>query len=65
MLTLLSAILQSGLLATPLGQLLLALVGVAIVIVVLRFVLSIAWRLVTIAAVVVGIVLILSIMGFF
>lgn len=44
-----------GLLATPLGQLLVGLVVIAIVIILGRIVLNIAWKLVLIAAVVVGI----------
>ncbi|AUX08833.1 hypothetical protein AArcSl_1200 [Halalkaliarchaeum desulfuricum] len=65
LLTLLSAapVLQAGILATPIGQLLVVLVGIAIVIVVGRIVLRIAWRLVTIAAVIVGIALVLSMFG--
>lgn len=59
----LSLLLQAGFLATPLGRVLIALVGIAVVIVVLRFVLSIAWRLVTIAAVLVGLFLLLSTFG--
>ncbi|MEF8781091.1 MAG: hypothetical protein V5A46_10470 [Haloferacaceae archaeon] len=55
--------LQSGLLDTQMGQLLVVLVGIAVVILVGRLVLRIAWRLVTIAAVVVGIALILSMLG--
>ena len=38
----------------PLGQLLLAIVAVGVVVLVGRVVLKVAWRLVTIAAVVVG-----------
>jgi hypothetical protein len=49
-----------GLLETPLGQLLAVIVGVGIVILVGRVLLSIAWRLVTIAAVVVGILLLVT-----
>jgi len=55
-------VLQFGdVLGGPLGQLLLAIVAVGIVVVVGRLVLKIAWRLVTIAAVVVGLLLIASI----
>ena len=44
-----------GVLATPLGKLFASLVAVAAVILVLRLALRVAWRLVTIAAVLVGI----------
>jgi hypothetical protein len=43
-----------GLLGGPLGQLLLALVAIALVLLVGRVVLNVAWRLVTIAVVVVA-----------
>lgn len=56
-------ILQAELLATPIGQLLVVLVGIAVVILIGRIVLRIAWRLVTIAAVLVGIALLLSMFG--
>lgn len=49
-----------GVLETPLGQLLAVIVGVGIVVLVGRVLLSIAWRLVTIAAVVVGILLLVT-----
>jgi hypothetical protein len=49
-----------GVLGEPLGQLLLTIVVIGIVIVVGRVVLKIAWRLVTIAAVVVGLLLLAS-----
>ena len=49
-----------GIFGTPLGQLLAVIVGVGIVILVGRVLLSIAWRLVTIAAVVVGILLLVT-----
>lgn len=49
-----------GLLDTPLGQLLVVLVGIGVVVLVGRVVLSIAWRLVTIAALVVGVLLLVS-----
>jgi len=49
-----------GLLGGPLGQLLLALVAIGVVIVVGRVVLKVAWRLVTIAAVVVGLLVLAS-----
>lgn len=57
------AILQAGLLGTQYGQLLLVIVAIAIVILIGRLVLRIAWRLVTIAAVIVGIALLLSLFG--
>lgn len=60
-----AVLLQSGIFASPLGQLLLTLIGVGITIVVLRFVLSIAWKLVSIGAVVVGALLVLTTVGFF
>ncbi|WP_410766865.1 hypothetical protein [Haloferax sp. DFSO60] len=61
---LLLVILQAGgLLATPLGQLLAVIVGIAIVVLVGRVVLKVAWRLVTIAAIVVGALLLLSFFG--
>lgn len=44
----------------PLGQLLLVIIAIGVVVVVGRIVLKIAWRLVTIAAVVVGLLLIAS-----
>ncbi|MFB6101217.1 MAG: hypothetical protein ABEJ73_01465 [Haloplanus sp.] len=43
-----------GALGGPLGQLLLAIVAIGVVVLVGRVVLKIAWRLVTIAAIVVG-----------
>jgi len=49
-----------GLLGGPLGQLLLTIVAIGVVIVVGRVVLKIAWRLVTIAALVVGLLLLAS-----
>lgn len=55
------AILQlGGALGGPLGQLLLAIVAVGVVVLIGRVVLKVAWRLVTIAAVVVGLVLLAS-----
>lgn len=59
-----SVLLQPGVLASPLGRLLLVLIGTAAAIVVLRFLLSIAWTLVSIGAAVVGVMLVLSIFGF-
>ena len=44
-----------GVLGTPLGKLFASLVAVAAVILVLRLTLRVAWRLVTIAAVLVGV----------
>ncbi|SFK77009.1 hypothetical protein SAMN04487950_1008 [Halogranum rubrum] len=49
-----------GLLDTSLGQLLVVIVGIGVVVLVGRVVLSIAWRLVTIAALVVGVLLLVS-----
>ena len=60
---LLFALGQAGLLDTQLGQLLVVLIGMLIVMVVGRVVLKIAWRLVTIAVVVVGAALLLSTFG--
>ena len=45
----------AGVLGTPLGKLFASLVAVAVVILVLRLALRVAWRLVTIAAVLVGV----------
>ncbi len=52
-----------GLLGTRLGQALAVIVGIAVVILVGRVFLKIAWRLVTVAAVVVGALLVLSFFG--
>jgi hypothetical protein len=52
-----------GLLGQPLGQALAVIVAVAVVVLVGRIALKIAWRLVTIAAVVVGALLLLSFFG--
>jgi hypothetical protein len=52
-----------GLLADPLGQALAVIVAIAVVILVGRIALKVAWRLVTIAAVVVGALLVLSFFG--
>ncbi|KAB1189231.1 hypothetical protein GJR98_07015 [Haloferax sp. MBLA0077] len=49
--------------AGPLGQILLVLIAIAIVIVVGRMVLKIAWRLVTIAALIIAVLLLLSFFG--
>lgn len=52
-----------GLLGTQLGQALAVVVVIAVVVLVGRIVLKIAWRLVTIAAVVIGALLVLSFFG--
>jgi hypothetical protein len=53
-----STVLQlGGLLSQPLGQLLAVIVVIGVVVLVGRIVLRVAWRLVTIAAVVVGLLL--------
>jgi hypothetical protein len=49
-----------GVLNSPLGQLLAVVVAVGVVVLVGRIVLKIAWRLVTIAALVVGVLLLAS-----
>ena len=54
---------QAGMFGSPVGQLLVALVVAAIVIVVGKFVLSLAWRLVTIGVVVVAALYLLSTVG--
>jgi hypothetical protein len=53
----LPALQAGGLLSEPLGQLLAVIVVIGVVVLVGRIVLRIAWRLVTIAAVVVGLLL--------
>ncbi|MFD1569419.1 hypothetical protein [Halorubrum laminariae] len=55
--------LQAGILASPTGQLLAALVAAAIVIVLGKFVLKLAWRLITIGIVVVAAVYLLTVLG--
>ncbi|KDS91210.1 hypothetical protein FK85_05105 [Halorubrum saccharovorum] len=55
--------LQAGILASPTGQLLAALVAIAVVIVLGKFVLKLAWRLVTIGIVVVAVLYLLSTLG--
>lgn len=50
----------SGVLDSPLGQLLVAIVGIGLVILVGRVLLRVAWRLVTIAAVIVAIMLLVT-----
>jgi hypothetical protein len=52
-----------GLLGQPLGQALAVIVAIAVVVLVGRIALKVAWRLVTIAAVVVGALLVLSFFG--
>ncbi|WP_144903114.1 hypothetical protein [Halobellus captivus] len=52
-----------GLLSQPLGQALAVIVAIGLVIIIGRIALKIAWRLVTIAAVVVGALLLLSFFG--
>jgi hypothetical protein len=52
-----------GLLGQPLGQALAVIVAIAVVVLVGRVALKIAWRFVTIAAVVVGALLVLSFFG--
>ncbi|SEA12709.1 hypothetical protein SAMN04488065_1979 [Haloplanus vescus] len=49
-----------GLLGGPFGQLLVAIVAIGVVVLVGRVVLKVAWRLVTIAALVVGVLLLAS-----
>ncbi|SEO28246.1 hypothetical protein SAMN04487948_101510 [Halogranum amylolyticum] len=49
-----------GIFETPLGQLFVVLLGVGAVILVGRLLLHVAWRLVTIAALVVGVLLVVS-----
>lgn len=51
-----------ALFATPLGKLLLAVVLLGVVVLVGRFVLHVAWRLITIAAVVIGVLWLLSLL---
>jgi len=58
-----SSPLQAGLLASQAGQLLVGLVAVALVIVVGKFVLKLAWRLVTIGIVLVAAFFLLSTAG--
>ncbi|MGM0592014.1 MAG: hypothetical protein ACQETI_10385 [Halobacteriota archaeon] len=58
--SLVPALQLGGVLETPLGQLLLLIIAVGIVVLVGRIALKIAWRLVTIAALVVAVVLVLS-----
>ncbi|WP_394351158.1 hypothetical protein [Halorubrum sp. CBA1125] len=55
--------LQAGFLGSPMGQLLAALVAAALVVIVGKFVLSLAWRLITIGIVVVAALFLLSTLG--
>ena len=61
--TRIAALQLGGLLGQPLGQALAVIVAIAVVILVGRIALKVAWRLVTIAAVVVGALLVLSFFG--
>lgn len=58
-----AVLLQPGVFTSPLGRILLALIGIAVVLIVGRFLLSLAWKIVTIAAVIVGLLLLLSMFG--
>jgi hypothetical protein len=49
-----------GLLATPLGKLLVALVAITVIVLVGRFVLSVAWRLLVVATIIVAVLWVLS-----
>ncbi|GAB7090768.1 hypothetical protein JCM18237_10390 [Halorubrum luteum] len=55
--------LQPGVAADPVGQLLIALVVIALVIIVGKFVLSLAWRLVSVVIVIVAVWFLLSTVG--
>ncbi|WP_459882628.1 hypothetical protein [Halorubrum gandharaense] len=57
--------LQAGLGGDPVGQLLIALVAIALLVVVGKFVLALAWRLITIGIVVVAVLYLLSVVGIF
>nr|WP_232745049.1 hypothetical protein [Halorubrum aethiopicum] len=61
--TIAAALGQAGVLGDPIGQLLVALVVAAIVIVVGKFVLKLAWRLITIGILVVAVFYGLSVAG--
>jgi hypothetical protein len=50
----LSPLLLGGMAATPLGKLLLALVAITVIVLVGRFVLSVAWKLLVVATIVVA-----------
>lgn len=52
-----------GLFATPLGRLVVAIVVIAVIILVGKFILNIAWRILTIAAVVVAAWWLLTVLG--
>ncbi|SFG51400.1 hypothetical protein SAMN04488063_2276 [Halopelagius inordinatus] len=52
-----------GLLETQLGQLLVAVVAIGVVVLVGRIVLKVAWRLVTIAVVIIALLFLLSTLG--
>lgn len=54
------ALQTGGLLSEPLGQLFAVIVAIGVVVLVGRLVLRVAWRLVTIAALVVGVLILLS-----
>lgn len=49
--------------ATPVGKLLVAIAGLAVVVLVGRFVLNMAWRLLRIAAVVIGVLWLISVVA--
>jgi len=55
-----TALQVGGLLATPLGKLFAAVVVLGVVVLVGRLVLRVAWRLITVAAVVIGVLFLLS-----
>ncbi len=55
--------LQPGVAGDPVARLLIALVAVALLVVVGKFVLSLAWRLITIGIVVVAVLYLLSTLG--
>ncbi|ADQ66666.1 hypothetical protein C499_02878 [Halogeometricum borinquense DSM 11551] len=52
-----------GMLQTPLGQAFVVVIAIAAVVLIGRLVLRVAWRLVTIAAVVIGLLLLFSFFG--
>ena len=55
-----TALQAGGLLSGPLGRALAVIVGIAVVVLVGRIVLRVAWRLVTIAAVIVGLLVLVT-----
>jgi hypothetical protein len=60
----LSPLLLGGMTATPLGTLLLALVAITVIVLVGRFVLSVAWKLLVVATIVVaGIWVVSTVLG--